>query len=405
MSFIDLKYRPGDEDVVCKFRLKPAKGIGFKTAAENVALESSVGTWTPVSTMKKRIEKLEAKVFEMGNGVIKIAYPSELFEMGNIPQILSSIAGNIFGMKDIRNLKLLDIEFPKNIVKSFRGPELGIKDIRKLLGVKRRPLVGTIVKPKVGLNSREHAKVAYEAWIGGLDLVKCDENLTNQKFNRFEKNIKESLKMLEKAEKETGEKKIYVPNVTAETKEMIERAKLVKNSGGNCVMIDFITAGWAGLQTLRNENLGLIIHGHRAGHGMFTRGAYGVSMLTIAKIARLIGISQLHTGTAGVGKMESCEEETLKINSFLKSKWYDIKPVFPIASGGLHAGSIPKLIKLLGNDLIIQAGGGVHALGTKTGAASMRHAADAVMQGISSEEYAKTHKELKLAIDRWGVAK
>ncbi|MBI5060746.1 MAG: type III ribulose-bisphosphate carboxylase [Candidatus Aenigmarchaeota archaeon] len=397
MSYIDLKYRPSN-DVVCDFSVEPAT----RRVIEELAAESSVGTWTDVPRTKRR---LAAKAFYIKNKNTRIAYPAELFESDNIPQILSSIAGNIFGMKAIKNLRLEDIEFPRKIVKSFKGPELGLKEIRKMTKIKKRPLVGTIVKPKLGLTSKEHARVAYEAWLGGLDLVKCDENLTSQKFNKFETNISETMKMLDKAEKETGEKKIYVPNVTAETKQMIKRAKLVKRSGGDCVMVDIVTMGWSALQSLRGENLGLIIHAHRAGHGMFTRGRHGMSMLAIAKIARMIGVSQIHIGTANVGKMESGEEETQKINTFLKSKWFGIKPIFSICSGGLHAGSVPKLVRLLGNDIIIQAGGGVHGLGTRTGAKSMRQAVEAVVAEIPLEKYAKTHKELKSAIDKWGIVR
>lgn len=403
-EYVDLKYKPKETDLICSFRVESAKGVSIKEAAGAVASESSVGTWAEVKS-SPRIRKMGAKVFEINGKWTKIAYPLELFEPGNMPQILSSIAGNIFGMKVLNSLRLEDVHWPYEIVKSFRGPKIGLKEIRKITGIGGRCLVGTIVKPKIGLNSKEHAKVCYNAWVGGLDLVKCDENLTNQKFNRFEANIRETLKMKEKAERETGEKKIYVPNVTAETKETIKRAKLVKQEGGNCIMVDIITVGWSALQSLRNEDLDLIIHAHRCGHAMFTRGKHGISMLAIAKIARLIGVSQIHIGTANVGKMESGEEDTQKINSFLKSKWFNIKPVFPICSGGLHAGSIPKLVKLLGNDIIIQAGGGVHSLGTRTGAASMRQSADAVSEGISLDEYAKTHRELKLALDKWGIVK
>jgi len=402
MSYINLKYKPKGNDLIAEFSVEPCN----KQVAEAIAGESSIGTWTSLTTLTPQIRrKLAAKVFSIDKKekTIKIAYSVELFEPGNMPQILSSIAGNIFGMKLIKNLRLEDIIFPKELIKSFKGPEIGIKEIRKLLRVKKRPLVGTIIKPKLGLSSKEHAKVAYEAWTGGLDLVKCDENLTSQKFNLFETNIKETLKMLKKAEKITGEKKIYVPNVTAETKEMIKRAKFVKKSGGNCVMMDIITEGWSGLQTLRNKKLGLIIHAHRAGHGMFTRGKHGMSMLTIAKIARLIGVDQIHIGTANVGKMESGEEETEEINLFLKSKWYHIKPVFSICSGGLHPGSIPKLVKMLGKDIIIQAGGGVHGhpQGTRAGAKAMRQALDATMQNVSLAEYAKKHPELKAALRKW----
>ncbi len=401
-DFIDLKYKPSEKDLICTFRLRPAGGLTMKEAGARVASESSVGTWSALD-VPERIVEMRARCFSIKGDIVKIAYHPVLFEKGSIPQLLSSIAGNVFGMKAVRALRLENIQFPKALAKSFSGPAIGLKDIRKKLKISRRPLVGTIVKPKIGLHSKTHALRAYESWTGGLDLVKCDENLTNQSFNKFDANVRETLKLKFRAEKETGEKKIYVPNVTAETKEMIRRAKLVRDLGGSCIMIDILTAGWSALQTMRNEFPDMIIHAHRAGHAMFTRGPFGMSMLVVAKLARLAGVSQIHTGTANVGKMKSRNNETQVVNTFLKSGWFNKKPVFPIASGGLDACLVPKLVKKLGTDIIIQAGGGVHALGTRTGAASMRQAVDAVMNGIPLNEYAKTHSELRKAIEKWGL--
>ncbi|MCK4634346.1 MAG: type III ribulose-bisphosphate carboxylase [Candidatus Aenigmarchaeota archaeon] len=413
MGYVNLRYKPSKNDLVCSFRVEP-NHISYSKAAEAIAEESSIGTWTDLKTMKPSIQKIGAKVFEIHGNWIKIAYPSELFENGNMPQIMSSIGGNIFGMKALNKLRLEDIKWPENIMKSFMGPKFGIQGVRKILKIKDRPLVGTIVKPKLGLSSKQHAKVAYEAWIGGLDLVKSDENLTSQKFNRFENNVKECLKMRDKAEQKTGERKIYVPNVTAETKEMIRRAKLVEKEGGKCAMIDIITTGWSALQTLRNEGLNLILHGHRAGHGAFTRGNHGISMLVVADIARLLGIDQLHIGTV-VGKMIGEREEVLHIEDEIEKKfvkegehtleedWGNIKPVFAICSGGLHAGLVSKLIKLLGKNIIIQAGGGIHGhpKGTKAGALAMRQALEATLENITLKEYAKEHKELMIALKKW----
>lgn len=405
MSYIDLDYKPSEDDLICLFRLEPSKGVSIRQVAENVAAESSIGTWVTVSTMKPRIKKLGAKVFEVKGNYVKIAYPSDLFELGNMPQILSSVAGNIFGMKTVKNLRLEDIHFPQNIVKSFKGPLFGIKGIRKLLKISKRPLIGTIVKPKLGLNEKEHAQVAYEAWTGGVDIVKDDENLSNLNFNKFEKRILETLKMRDKTEKETGERKMYMPNITAEIDTMLERANFVKESGGEYVMVDIITTGWSALETLRNanEDLKLVLHAHRAGHAAFTRGKHGISMLVIANIARLIGLDQLHIGTV-VGKMEGSEDEIIKIDNFLKSKWFNIKTVFPVASGGLYPGLVPKLIEIFENDIIIQAGGGIHGhkLGTHKGAKAMRQAVEAVMQDIDLNSFAKKHKELDIALKQWG---
>ncbi len=416
MSYIDLKHKPEKSDLICLFRIEPER-VSIREAAENVAAESSIGTWTEVQTMNSRIKKLGAKVFEIKGNSVKIAYPLELFEQGNMPQILSSIAGNVFGMKAVKNLRLEDINWPDELIKSFRGPVYGIDGIRKLLKVPKRPLCGTIVKPKLGLNEKEHAKVAYDAWSGGIDMVKDDENLSSLNFNNFEKRIIETINMRDKAEGETGEKKVYMPNITAELDTMLERANFVKGAGGEYAMVDIITVGWSALQTLRdaNEDLKLILHAHRAGHATFTRNKkHGMSMLVIGDVARLIGLDQLHIGTI-VGKMQGIKEEILETEEEIEEKivkehvnslaedWLDIKPVFAVCSGGLHPGMVPYLVKTLGNDIILQAGGGVHGheLGTKAGAMAMRQAIDAVLNNISLKEYSKEHKELKIALKQW----
>jgi len=419
LKFIQLGYKPKKTDLICQFKITPNK-ISMNEAANKVALESSIGTWDKVKGINdKLIERLGAKVFFIKKDKVKIAYPIEIFELGNMPSILSGIAGNVFGMKAIKKLRLEDIKFPERIIKSFLGPKYGIKGIRKILKIKKRPLIGTIVKPKLGLTPKQHAEYAYKAWKGGLDLVKSDENLTNQSFNQFKKRFLLSIKAMKKVEKETNEKKIYVENISAETEEMIKRAKFVQDNGGNCVMIDIITTGWGAFQTLRKENLNLIIHAHRAGHSMFTEDPdQGMSMEVIAQLARMIGADNLHIG-AIFGKMKGEKEEIVHIkkeieskstkqtNKNLSQKWYGVKPTFAVCSGGIHAGVLQKLVRVMGKDVIAQAGGGVgaHPLGIEAGAKSMRQSVDAIMKGIDLKEYAKTHEELKLAIGRWGYLK
>lgn len=401
-DYYNPKYKPKKSDLICTFKVNPCN----KNSAGAVAAESSTGTWTTLSTMsEKRMLNLGAKVISMKGNLVKIAYPIELFEKGNMPQIWSSIAGNIFNMKEINTLRLEWIDWPDVMINSFKGPKFGIRGIRKMLQVSKRPLAGTIIKPKLGLNEIEHAKVALDAWKGGLDIVKDDENLTSQPFNHFERRVVQTLKLRDIAERETGEKKIYMPNVTAEAKEMIKRAKFVKTQGGEYIMVDILTVGWSGLQTLRDADLGLVIHAHRAMHGALTRNKdHGISMPVIADAARLIGVDQIHIGTA-VGKMEESKEEVISIKNRVEGKLGNKKPVFAVCSGGLHPGHIPALMKMLGNDIIIQAGGGCHGhpLGTEAGAKAMRQMIDAVMKRMPPKEYAKTHNELKLALNKWGL--
>jgi ribulose-bisphosphate carboxylase large chain len=420
-SYVNTKYVPKKDDVICRFYVEPRYSVSFERAAGAVAAESSVGTWTDVTTEKQYVKKYAAYVFNLDpkTGIVDIAYPIDAFETTNVPQILSSVAGNIFGMKEVNNLRFLDFRFPKKLIKSFPGPMYGIGGVRKLLKVKTRPLVGTIIKPKMGLNPKDHAQVAYQAWVGGCDIVKDDENLANQKFNSFYKRVPATLKQRDKAEKITGEKKIYMANITAPFEEMIKRMEFVKDHGGEYVMVDIVTVGWSALQELRkyNKEMKLVIHEHRAGHAAFTRNPkHGISMLVIAELSRLIGFDQLHVGTI-VGKMEGGKEEVIDIVHALKmdvtpekgdtgltlgQDWYGTKPVFPVASGGLHPLMFPTIVNYVGKDIILQAGGGIHGhpKGTERGAMVARAVIEAIDQGIPLEE--SKDPLVKEAIEVWG---
>jgi len=399
IDYVDLKYRPKD-DLICNFRVEPL-GISLKEAAGGVAAESSIGTWTEVQTAKKYVKRLHATAFDIRGNNVKIAYPVELFEQNNMPNILSSVAGNVFGLRALKNLRLNDVIFPKKIVKSFKGPKYGIKGIRKVLKIKKRPLIGTIVKPKLGLKTKDHAKVAYDAWLGGCDIVKDDENLSNQRFNLFRNRVIKTLRMRDRAEKKTGERKVYLPNITAETNEMIRRAEFVEENNGRYAMVDVLTIGSSALQTIRDCNFDLVLHGHRAMHAAITKNhKHGISMRVFAKVFRIVGVDQLHIGTI-VGKMSESKEEVLSNIEALKGRMHGLKQVMPVASGGLHAGLFPQLVKHMGNDFIAQFGGGIHGIGTRTGAMSVRQALEATMRNINLKEYAKSHGELKTALERW----
>ena len=401
-DFVDLKYKPKPSDLTCTFTLEP-EGISLKEAAGAVAAESSIGTWTELTTLKTYLEKLAAYVYSLEGNTAKIAYPIALFEAGNMPNILSSVAGNVFGLKALSNLRLKDIELPSDLTKTFHGPKYGISGIRKLLEVPERPLVGTIIKPKLGLKTMDHARVAYEAWKGGCDVVKDDENLSSQEFNPFEERVSETLDCRDQAEAETGERKVYMANITAETSGMLKRAEFVQDHGGEYVMVDILTCGWSALQTLRDQDFKLVIHAHRAGHAAFTKNPkHGIAMRVTAKVARIIGVDQLHVGTV-VGKMSETKEEVLENIDALKMAMHGVNQVMPVASGGLHPRLIPALIETFGKDVIIQAGGGIHGHkdGTIAGAMAMRQAVDATLKGTSLEEYAKTHKELQASLEMW----
>jgi len=421
LDFVDKEFEPTENHIIALFRITPAPGISLEEAAGRVASESSIGTWTTLTTLTQDMRSLMAKAYWFNGPYVKIAYPLGLFEEGSLPQLLSSVAGNVFGMRALRALRLVDIRFPAKYIEYFKGPQHGVEGVRRILRVKDRPITASVPKPKVGMDPQQYAEAAYQAWSGGIDLVKDDENLTSISINRFEDRLKAVMRMRDKAEAETGERKGWLANITGETSEMIRRAKLVADYGNHFIMIDILTAGWAALQTLRDvaEEYGLAIHAHRAFHAAFTRSKrHGVSMLVVAKLARLVGVDHIHVGTP-LGKMAATRREVLRIKNaitvgrirggklVLGQDWRYIKPVVPVASGGLHPGLIPRLIEVMGKDIMIQVGGGVwgHPRGGRAGAIAVRQAIDAAMNNVPLEEYAETHVELREALEKWGYVR
>ncbi|MCZ7396655.1 MAG: type III ribulose-bisphosphate carboxylase [Candidatus Methanoperedens sp.] len=417
-EFVDLNYTPAKNDLICLYYFEPAKGINAKEAIGRIASESSAGTWTTLHELPARVARIKARAFELNGRYVKVAYPIDLWEPGNAPQLLSGIAGNIFGMKALRNLRLMDASLPAKYISSFKGPHHGISGIRSLLKVKERPITGAVPKPKIGFSAAEHAGVAYETWMGGFDLVKDDENLTSTSFNRFEERVERMAKLRDKAQKQTGDEKDALLNITGETKEMIRRAKLLSDSGFRFAMIDVVTCGTASVQTLREEcgDLGLAIHAHRAMHAVFDRNPkHGITMYFLAKLMRLVGVDEIHAGTA-VGKLVSTKKEITQIAAVLRDPaiteplpqdWGSIKPALPVSSGGLHPGLIPSVMRILGNDCTLLVSGGIHGHpeGTRAGAMATMQAIEASMEGIDLREYAKKHKELQQALEKWEYLK
>ena len=418
MAYVDNKYLALEgfdtsDCVVCTFLMKTQED--YAKAAIEVAAESSVGTWVKVHSLTEDIfERLAARVIELRpeENIIRLAYPSGLFEKGSLPQMLSLVAGNIFGMKSVDSLRLLNITFPPSVADHYPGPAFGVEGFKKELGItpsNDRPIIGTIVKPKMGLPPDKHAEVAYEAWYGGVDFVKDDEPQTDQDFCKFEDRI---VKVLEKADlvkEETGRKVVYAANITAPLPQMEKRAEFVKDQGGNCIMIDVLTTGFASLQYMRSLDLGMLIHAHRAMHAAITRVEdHGITMLVLSKLLRLAGVDSLHAGTV-VGKMEGAYEEVKSIYDALRDPSWKQKRVLPVASGGLHPGSVAPIVEMFGYDVLINAGGGIHGHpnGTIAGARAMRAAVEAVLQKRDLWEFAETegHEDLLIALKKFGVPK
>ncbi len=396
------------QDVIAHYYFRPDNRTTPQEAAQAIAEEQSTGTWTTLTTQLDYVRRLDGvveSVEESGRGYLTaIRFPAELFEQGNVPQYLSVVAGNVFGLGRLEAVRLVDVEFPESLVR-FNGPNFGIEGVRKLLGTHDRPHVGTIIKPKLGLNPADTADLAYEAASGGVDFIKDDETLTNHAFCPMVDRVEAVMARLDEAKDETGRLVLYAVNVSDRADRIVERAEEALERGANTLMVDVITCGYSALEALAEEpGIHVPIHVHRTMHAAMTRNPeHGIAMRPIARLVRMMGGDQLHTGTVS-GKMGGNAEEVILDNHALTDPWYGFRPVFPVASGGLHPGKVHAELETLGTEIVLQAGGGIHGHpdGTAAGARAMRQAVDAFLEGVSATEYAKTHVELARALNLWG---
>lgn len=427
MRYGDLKYLSLEEEVdqsqyiTCDYYYETI--LPITNAANAIAAEQSTGTWTKAATLSDDIfERLGARVTSLSDlgkknvhgdevnvGRATINYPLEEFsiEIGHIPQILSVVAGNLYGLSELKNVRLLSCRFPQSVIDKFPGPKFGIDGLRKVLDRKHRPLVGTIVKPKIGLDPKQTADYVYKCGLGGLTNSKDDETLVDQSFNRIEDRVPAIREAIDRVRDETGHRIIHAVNVSTYTKDIVEVAERAVENGATQVMIDVLTCGYGPLQMLAEADLGVPLHVHRTFHGAFTRSRYhGMAMEVVSLLSRLSGGDGLHIGTFGTGKMHGIPDEDLASRQILLDD-IGLKNVMPVCSGGMHPGLVESLVARSGMDVQIQAGGGVagHPDGIQGGARAMSQAVDAVYEGISLPDYALDHEELKKALDKWGYEK
>ncbi|MDA0162234.1 form I ribulose bisphosphate carboxylase large subunit [Solirubrobacter ginsenosidimutans] len=406
MGYWDPDYVPKDTDVLAAFRITPQDGVDAVEAAAAVAGESSTATWTVVWTDRlTSYEHYQAKAYRVdpvpgtpGQYMAYIAYDLDLFEEGSIANLSSSIIGNVFGFKALRALRLEDMRIPSHYVKTFQGPAHGIVMEREYLDKFGRPLLGATTKPKLGLSAKNYARVVYEALRGGLDFTKDDENINSQPFMRWRDRYLFAIEAVMRAEAATGEIKGHYMNVTAGSmEEMYERAEFARDIGSVVIMVD-LTVGYTALTSLARwcRANGVLLHLHRAGHSTYTRQkSHGMSFRVLAKWCRLIGVDHIHAGTV-VGKLEGdpgnvrgyydiCRERHNAADPatglYFDQDWASLPGVMPVASGGIHAGQMHQLLHLLGEDVILQFGGGTigHPMGIAAGATANRVAVEAMV--------------------------
>ncbi|NWF97906.1 MAG: hypothetical protein HXY52_03080 [Nitrospirae bacterium] len=387
--------------------------IELEKAADTIAALQSIGVWSGIGErFKSTLYKYAARVIEISHvekekeysGFVKIAFPYVNFGF-NIPNLLSTIAGELYEMNIFISIKLLDIEFPSSYLSNFIGPKFGIKGCRDILKIYERPIIGSIIKPCVGLSAGQLAELAYEGFSGGIDFIKDDELLADASYNTVSERVKKVTEKIKQVEDETGEKKMYAFNVTGRLSRLKELHDTVVENGGKCIMINAAAVGFEAMRELA-EYSELPIHCHRVFSAILARNThFNISFPLLTKLYRLCGADQIHCGAIQGKLFENDDEVLLNMNECIKD-FHNIKPAMPVSSGGQWAASAPVNAAKIGHyDFIHLAGSGIysHPDGPFAGARSMRQAWDAVIKGVSLEEYSKEHIELRKALDFFGT--
>jgi 2,3-diketo-5-methylthiopentyl-1-phosphate enolase len=399
----------------CEFQ----NDIDVIAKASSFAVGQTVGTWIPVPGVTEEMRQKHmgrvAGIFDVppselvtqiGEGkrgyLIQIAFPTANFG-SEFPMMLTTLMGN--DASTSTQAKLVDLQMTGNHVAGFNGPNFGIEGIREMTGVTGRPLLLSMIKPCTGVTPKAGAEILYGAAIGGVDIVKDDELMGNMPFSTIQERVKEYNRAAVRAFEETGQKSVYVVNITGEN--LIENANKAVDAGAKAVMAAFSAVGYGALHSLARA-IKVPILGHYASSGMLYEGMQSgmASYLAVGRFPRLAGADMVVINTP-FGGYPLQYEKYIRTVHHLTLPFFDKKPVMPIVGGGVHPGMSEQYVSDLGRDIVLGSGGAIygHPMGAAAGAKAMRQSIDAVMEGTPLDEYGKNHPELKKALELWGYKK
>jgi ribulose-bisphosphate carboxylase large chain len=399
--------------------------IDPERAAEVLAGEQSSGTFLPIPGETQELkERSGARVEHLsilgttdapslpgaksGNAVTRakatLSWP--LDNLGpDLPNLMATVAGNLFELQEVSGLRLLDIRLPQAFADAYPGPKFGISGTRAFAGVNSGPLIGTIIKPSVGLSADETADLALRLAEAGIDFIKDDELQANGPHCPFEDRLRAVMAALNDHAERTGKKVMYAANLTGDIDQMRARHDLVHELGGTCVMVSLNSVGLAGMIDL-GRHTELPIHAHRNGWGYLSRHpALGWDYPAWSKLWRLAGADHMHVNGIDNKFSEDNDSVIASAKSCLTPMFPD-KPCLsmPVFSSGQTVQQPPETFERLGSaDLIYTAGGGImgHPDGPAAGVGALRESWDAAIAGIPADTYAQTHPALASALEKY----
>ncbi|TWT91049.1 Ribulose bisphosphate carboxylase-like protein [Pseudobythopirellula maris] len=337
---------------------------------------------------------------------VEVSWPIENFGY-NLPAILSTVQGNLFEIAQFSGLRLLDIDFPASFAERFPGPRRGVAGTRELTGAHKGPLIGTIIKPSVGLKPEATAAMVGQLAEAGIDFVKDDELMANPPHAPFNERVDAVMRVINDHADRTGKRVMFAFNVTDEHDAMLRHYDKVVESGGTCAMVSLHSVGLTGAKRLAEQG-DLAVHGHRNGWGMLTRHpVIGADYVPYIKLWRLAGVDQLHVNGVANKFWEPDDSVVRSIEACHAPLLGQQNAALPVVSSGQWGGQAFETYRRTGTlDLLYQAGGGVmaHPGGPAAGVRALRQAWDAAAAGLSLAEAAEANQEFRQSVERFGDA-
>ncbi len=322
----------------------------------------------------------------------------------NLPALISMTMGNFFALSQVSGMRLLDLELPESLGRAYPGPQFGIEGTRRLAGVHGRPVIGTIIKPNLGLTPEQTAEKVRQVAEAGVDFIKDDEVMVNPPHSPLKKRVASVMRVINDFADRTGRKVMYAFNISDEVDAMLHHHDAVAAAGGTCVMVSVNSIGYMGVLALRRR-CRLPIHAHRNGWDMLTRCPHlGIEFAAWQKLWRLIGVDHLHVNGLGNKFWESDDSVVASIRAVM-APLFGGHHVMPVIGSGQWAGQAPQTFsKARTQDLIYLAGGGIfgHPAGAASGVMSIRQAWEAAENDVTLETSATTHPELRQALEKFG---
>jgi ribulose-bisphosphate carboxylase large chain len=402
--------------------------LEVETAAKVLAGEQSSGTFVPVPGETDELkERFAARVESITylESVREPAIPGARADKGlyhraslevswsienfgyNLPTMVSTLQGNLYELTQFTGLKLMDLEVPPSFADHYKGPRFGIEGCRGLTGVQGRPMIGTIIKPSIGMTPEQTAGIVSTLAQAGIDFVKDDELMSSSANSPFEERVEAVMRVINEHADKTGKKVMYAFNISDEVDVMLSRYEKIVAAGGTCAMVSLNSVGLAGVKKICDQGA-LAIHGHRNGWGMMNRHPLlGIEFPAYQKLWRLAGVDQIHVNGIQNKFWESDDSVVRSIESCLQPMLGGYS-ILPVISSGQWGGQAPETYRRTQTtDLLYMAGGGIlaHPDGPAGGVVALKQAWEAAVAGLSVEEAARQYPEFGKSVEKFGRKK